>query len=410
MKYTLEQLHQSIFHSVYEVYDIFKNFFGEDKVDLQFHDTEGIMVYDPIYIIPSNIETDNLPDTDLTDDEYEDAVSFAERWQPYIYVWWPEVTVTNEHDRSEVIRDLYAEIKISQDGRLPLEYHGFKLAKATYTRKQYLSGYVHSHVPSFSSAPPKFQNPCLGRGPINQTIASLKTQNDSALWMLFCQELALYVTVESLAGIPYIKLETIGTSNRRTVQHSNYDNQSELPEDAHIDKETLKDFILYYLKNGHLSFDFYQNRFDHNMPYFDYIIDVSNAFIDWFNENGTQEQVASLYQRKILREVIAADGKLYYTNSLNEQRVLSLSSQKILTFKGQDITVHISDPVNDEERTTLILDHFIAMYILYNIINVINYHYKDEFTINTDSTSESSNNSREQISSSTSSSQAVCYL
>ena len=35
MEYTINQLYKKVFQKVFDVYDVFSNFFGEDYVDLQ---------------------------------------------------------------------------------------------------------------------------------------------------------------------------------------------------------------------------------------------------------------------------------------------------------------------------------------------------------------------------------------
>ena len=70
---------------VCDIYEVFKNFFGEPYVDIQ---------------------------------------AKADSSYYLIYVWWPHVTVTNEYDQSVSIQDLYAKIEINNEGRIPFEFSG----------------------------------------------------------------------------------------------------------------------------------------------------------------------------------------------------------------------------------------------------------------------------------------------
>lgn len=345
---TTNQPPQERLQQVNEVYQIFKDFFGEEYTDLQKQETDT----------------------------------------PEIYVWWPEVTVTNEHDRSVVIQDLYAKVPVTLQGMIPPEGHGFFLTRSSYNSKQWKAGYCHSHIPHFNApSAPGFQRPCLGTGPIKHTITCLKTDNDLALWMMFCQELALYVTVESLTGVPYIKLETIGTSNRRRMIFQDYSyDYTELPrgllEEFPEFEEMLIGFTAYYLEHGKLSFNFGDRHFVNGMPYYNFMIDISNCFIAWFNEHGNREESYKLFQHNILHKVQVANGVFYSNSSLASIDVEILASQRILIFKGQDIMLHVEQDDEAEEAPTLLVDHEIAMYILKNILKIVNYRYTNEHSNN----------------------------
>lgn len=339
---------QERLQQVNEVYQIFKDFFGEEYTDLQKQETDT----------------------------------------PEIYVWWPKVTVTNENDRSVNIQDLYAKVPITLQGMIPPEGHGFFLTRSSYDYKQWRRGYCHSHVPSFNApSAPRFQAPCLGTGPIKHTITCLKTDNDLTLWMMFCQELALYVTVESLAGVPYIKLESIGSwEGTREIFQDYTDAGNDLPRDVKRDYpefvETIPSFAAYYLEHGHLTFNFGDNCFTYSMPYYNFIIDISNCFIAWYNEYGDREYTYKLFQSKVLRKVQVADGVFYKDSSLTNFDAEVLAQQKILTFKGQDIMLHVEQHQEMRDAPTLLLNHEIAMYILKNILKIVNYRYTNEHSNN----------------------------
>ena len=132
MKYTLEELKKEVFKNVYNVYEIFQDFFVEEFVDLQFENNNGL-TFDAKYLIPSNIDEESFADTDLTEAELNEAKAFGNRWIACIYVWWPNVTVTNENNRSIQIKDLYAKIRVNKDGYIPYEYEGFTLLRSTFS-------------------------------------------------------------------------------------------------------------------------------------------------------------------------------------------------------------------------------------------------------------------------------------
>lgn len=398
MNYTIPKLKEEILKNVLEVYEVFKNHFGEQYVDLQdLPDDEtieseaytfGTICEDGSYDIhPSKLlNIQNACDIECS-----------------ILVWWPRVTVTNEHGKSIEVRDLYAKVPIDGEGRIPYEQYGFTLNRTTYPVLQFNSNYMHSHVHCIPKSDfSEFQSPCLGSGPIKNTIVTLKSSSDTAMWMLFCEELSRYVTVESLTGIPYHRLENIGAQTR----NSNYQGFSPYTnflyslassytmircnshsERYRILKQKTRDFMAYYLQHGHLKFSFRQGKFVCGLSYYDYIIDVSNCFIDYYNKSWATDEYKrkQLFCYRILNEVQTADGAFYMIdNDPPNTNFRHYRGRYVLTFKGQQQTVRIIESRTSSQlhRTTLI-NHSLAMQILEGILKIINYRFQNEHTRNT---------------------------
>lgn len=391
MEYTVNQLYQYLFEKPLNIYDIFKEFFGEDFVDMQSKNPSSIKEYlfakicDEEFLAKGSKEEDfNLP-FEVSDAQLEELEATSENKRFFIYVWWSRVTVTNEYDRSVNIQDLYAKIEIQNDGCIPYECAGFLLNRATYTREQFVSNYLHSHIRAIPKNDfTKFMEPCLGTGPIRNTIATLKNTYDETTWMLFCQELSVYVTVESIMGGPWRRMENIGDTS---IDHSylGYDFSSarktnflELFSDG-----DLKDFIQYYLKHGHLSLRYINEKYTWGMPYYEYIIDISNVFIDYYNEfwSTTSRKLHNCFEKGILRQFVIANGKFYKEGTGNSyvSPLDSYQDKLVLTFKGKEIHTHIIDVTQESEASlTTIIQNDIAMYILQNILRTINFRYKNE--------------------------------
>lgn len=391
MEYTVNQLYQHLFEKPLNIYDTFKVFFGEDFVDMQPKSSSSIKEYlfakicDKDSITKGSTEEDfNLP-FEVSDDQLEELEDTLRNKRFILYVWWPRVTVTNEYDKSVNIQDLYAKIEVQNDGCIPYECAGFLLNRATYTREQFVSGYLHSHIRAIPKEDfTKFMEPCLGTGPIRNTIATLKNDYDETTWMLFCQELSVYVTVESIAGGPWKRMENIGdTSIDRS--YIDYDFSAarktyflELFSDG-----DLKDFIQYYLKHGHLSLRYINEKFTWGMPYYEYIIDISNAFIDYYNEfwSTNSRKLHNCFEKNILRQFVVANGKFYKEGTDNSyvSPLDSYQDKLVLTFKGKEIHTHIIDVTQESEASlTTVIQNEMAMYILQNILRTINFRYKNE--------------------------------
>lgn len=399
MQYTINQLYNDIHQKVFNIYDVFKNFFGEENVDLQLSDTEQNIKNGLVSSIITNL---NKP-LECTEEGYnkefeiiENALEriksdFSEK-KVNIYVWWRKVTITNEYDKSVDIQDLYARIGVQLNGRIPYENQGFLLNRATYPIEQFISNYMHSHICDIPKEDfSRFQRPCLGKGPIIETIGTLKNEYDEVTWMLFCQELSMYVTVESLTGGPYHKLESIGRSNTLET-HRKYDFSITDYDRFSIfyTYDKLKDFIKYYIEHGHLTLSYKRGKFTYGMPYFDYIIDVSNAFIDYHNKylSTSNRRLNRLYNEGLLYKTVILN-KTFYQNDLCKMATVNVDNyndKHVLTFKGKDIRTKILDLADTSNATlTTIIDHNLAMYILKNILRIINFRYKNEHN-NTTST------------------------
>ena len=343
-------------------------------------------------MIPSNIDEESFADTDLTEAELNEAKAFGNRWIACIYVWWPNVTVTNENNRSIQIKDLYAQMRVNKGGYIPYEYEGFKLLRSTFSYIQFNEGYVHSHMPRLYFGTHHTENvsrvkrwnfPCLGRGPIRKTILDLHTNNEEALWLLFCQELSMYVTVESLTGGPYIQLESVGRGSTLS-QYENYSLEpyTRYPETSE-NLKIISDFTRYYVDHGNLSFSFKEGSFIAGMSFYDFIIDISNSFIEWYNSLEEKPiKRESLLNRFTFKAIVS--GRKFYTTGINFSTVdySSLEGTELFTFKNNPVKLHVEAPINQNNETheVLLLDKGAAIRILNNILSIINYKYENNHT------------------------------
>lgn len=395
MEYTVNQLYQHLFEKPLSIYDTFKGFFGEDFVDIQTHQGRELASFkeylfakicDEASITNGDKEEDFNLHFEVSAEQLVELENIAKDKRFIIYVWWPRVTVTNEYDKSVNIQDLYAKIEIQGDGTIPYECNGFILNRATYTREQFMSNYMHSHI----NVIPKnnftqFQIPCLGRGPIISTIGTLKNEYDETTWMLFCQELSMYVTVESISGGPYHRMENIGNVSQNSMYTGytfKFANKADFL--SQFTSDDLRKFIQYYLKHGHLSLGYINNVFTWNMPYYEYIIDISNSFIDFYNKyySTTASNLNNCFNTGLLKQVIVADGKFYNEGEYNNFDINNFSEYQnklVLVFKGKKIRTTI---INNEQRSeatlTTVINNNVAMFILQKILRTINFRYKNE--------------------------------
>lgn len=405
MGYSINQMQQLLYQNVDSVYDIFKESFGEKYVDLQ---KPGIQNEIRQFLIDEGILSSHVSLNDF-DKSYEtlgDGIlaRLKEHFgdlRPAIYVWWPRVVVSNEYNQSIAIQDLYAKIEVTIGGLIPFEYIGFKLNRATYSEDQFRSNYMHSHIGKIPKHDfREFMSPCLGRGPIRNTILSLKMEFDEALWMLFCQELGMYVTVESIKGGPWHRLEGVG-SYRRLSNYGSFDfRQADISPFINVfTLEDLQNFIGYYLQKGHLSISYKEGHFCPGMPYHDYIIDLSNAFIDFFNQhfNSYPHMDMLCFSRGLLKHAILHNGNFYSDDFDTEVPLDEYRNKYMLTFKDRDIHISILKEPQDRINCKItIIDHFLAMYIMKKILRTINFRYKNGHN-NQDTGDHESSSSRQRV-------------
>lgn len=399
----IEELYPLLMDKPNQVLAIFNDFFGEDKVDMQgfisVDELKSWLSVTPIYRYISRESLDmSMEDYDtyssqsLTDlrgevldlvldqlcsREIVSYIGYIRFSSGFILVHFPHVRITNEYNRFVDINHLYAKVGVLHNGSM----NGyFSLNRAEYTYLHISSGYMHSHVSVIPTSDfTKFQTPCTGTGPINDTISNLSNEFDSDIWRLFCLELSKYVEVESIAGTPYHRLENLGTSNMgagedvfRVVNQLRYEDSI---------KEMIKEFVSYFIKQGKLKFNYANGSYSIGMSFTEYILVISNEFIDWYNKKFNNKEwkytFSTLKRSDILKEGIIANNKIYYENSRrNINSCAAYNGQRMCTFKGKDVLINIVD-INEvkEDNKSIILNTNIALYILSKILRVINYRY-----------------------------------
>lgn len=356
----LEKEYNAAMEKPRRVYEIFCDYFGEDKVDMQ-----GFRTLDE-YI-------------------YNDGGRINEIDEPFILVWFPKVTVTNRNGRSVVVQDLYMKVSINTCGSMD----GFPtINRATYPLDQFLSDYMFSHTPGINKTNPReFQHICTGEGPICRTIGNLIGEFDETLWELFCSELDDFVHVESLEGGPYRYLENIGIPPNpisveavfpyivrgtlgRSIQY--------VPSRGEV-YQLIADFTRYLLKDGGLPMEFSCGNYSIGMSFNDCMFYLSNKFIKWFNrEDNPYRRLYTLHnliEKGVLKSCLLKDGVLHISEaSSGEQTALEYEGDRICTFKGNPVLRHIVTQ-STSENLPLLFSTSIVKNIVGSIVKVVNYRY-----------------------------------
>ena len=400
----VRELYSLLMDKPNQVLAIFNDFFGEDKVDMQgFMDIDGLKIYlstIPIYMYTSQ-ELLGISENDYNTYKYDSLTALKGKVlnavinklcseyvvsnignrkfsSGFILVHFPHVKITNEYDRSVDINHLYARVRVLYNGLI----NGcFTLNRSEYTYSHISNGYMHSHVNSIPISDfTQFQTPCVGTGPIRDTISSLSIEFDSNIWKLFCLELSKYVEVESITGTPYHRLENIGSPNG-IPENSIFKVVNNLSYYGGDMESLIKDFTSHFIKQGKLKFNYDNGSYSIGMSFTEYILVISNEFINWYNKKFNNKETAYTFDilklYDILKECIITNNKIYYKNSrCNVDSYKAYNGKKMCTFKGVDVLINIID-INEakEENKSIILNTNIALYILSKILRVINYRY-----------------------------------
>lgn len=233
-----------------------------------------------------------------------------------------------------------------------------------------------------------FKVPCTGSGPVNATIGHLNREFDEDLWQLFCSELEDFTQVESLAGIPYRKLEDIGNYSISGVsQHFNYivrgpevRRNARSPYYTSRDSGIVMDFTRYLLKNGGLPMEYSNGTYSIGMSYIKATILISNKFIEWYNLDDNPYRrnydIGYLKMHRMLDEYIIHNNTIY---TLSDTSVLSsyiqYEGKPVCNFKGKEIKIHIDDTIIIEDNRVLLLDQAIIKNIVSAVCKVVNLRY-----------------------------------
>ena len=393
-----------------EIYEIFKEFYGEEAVDLQTYSAEYYMdqikdsnIYNNLIegtalesLVPQNVPVKYCQilmetNSSIKEDCYNVLLKYIDT-EPfpysYILVHFPEVTVTNEFNNSINIKDLYMKVILYSSG----QFHSVLGTRTTFTPLQYKARYIHSHIPKLLyDKLGKFDKCCLGTGPLKNITYTMQVEHDINQWRLFCFELSRYVTIESLAGGPYAKLTSVTDQDNLPQIVSNIfyseKNYDESPEYSKM----LNDFFIQLPNIDILKFN-YNNTYRFALNNLELLVFISNAFITWYNQSSYRFMpnctLKDMLKLDLLLQVTIENNiirKLWKKESLSIEE--EISEATLFYFKGQEIKLSLIDEDNiDSQLKYLLLNpKYISFYIT-KLINIINYGYNNPRIKNLSST------------------------
>lgn len=368
-------MYNSIMEKPNIIYDIFKDFYGEEFVDMQNY----LSLEEYISLIRRDFSEENILESrsNLYGSSSFDRI--------FILVRFPEVRVTNENDRYIDIWELYAKVAFNWEGR---SRGYFLLNRAEYDVFQIQNDYMHSHINGIPVCDfTSFQSPCLGNGPIRGTLALLAADFDELRWQLFCLELSKYVQVESLVGGPYRRMEDLGKNSMQSGESTwTMTNTNVLPHFNSFNNGRARQFVRWLLERKKLKFDFVNGSYGISMSYITWRIFLSNEFIEWYNIQYAEGNVTATYldllSEGVLVKGIINNNMFYYDNSYRETNYSRYVGKKVCTFKGEEVRLVVRDlesKANDNNLSNFI-NNKIAEHIYKCILEVVNYEYGNNST------------------------------
>lgn len=403
----LDQL-QAIAGDIQGVIDVFNDYFGEEFVDTYRVPTDSlrqhILAFDNIgrfigrccavnrigETLKVTFDTCNceIDAAKLNSLQLESMLKFPEELLPLIDTYWsnhtrdvnhtiivrfPEVTVTNENNKSVKIQELYARIFVKDSGKLSGK---FELIRSYYPLDQWNSDYCHSHISHISV---DWMEPCTGTGPINRTISRLHQGNDLNIWGLFCYELDKFVRVESIAGVPYRRLESIGLIDTSPVTNPCYTGSVSLKQSV-ISNELLKDFIETLIKNMPIKVAYMNGSYTLGESFEKFWIKASRIFAKWYNEKYKEKKVKAnlktLVAKEVLNKYLIRDGKIYTARIHNRRSMADSQGEYLFDFKGETVRMVIEETLrNTTDNQTYLLSLKFISKLIQRILVIINYNY-----------------------------------
>lgn len=318
--------------SYQDVYEIFKEYYGEDKVDLQ----------------------------------YENSLY-------KIIVWFPTVVVTNEYNESIIITDLYVKTRIDSDGCIQGPFH---MTRGSYTKSQVRANYLHSHVIGIPEDDNNWMHCCLGTGPINRTISLLANDNDLDRWRLYCYELDKYVHTESVEGIPYRRLNRVSVSSLSTTKRCLfYENLN-----SHINFSAYSVRIAEHL--GNFVTHMVNNEFPLKFTYLNDHYSLAHSFLqvtsilttEFLKFNNNEIPIRELISSEVLLKGTFEGDYFISKDVYNDSYYRNVEGLTACTFKGNPVIVTvIDDLVEIDDSRDVILHPTIVSMIVYKILAFVNY-------------------------------------
>ena len=383
-----------------EIFQIFKDFYGEDKVDIQLNTSleQCIPLLSDMSLSDFTLNSEHfIALRNCTKDKIKNLITKYKKDKDtcikkfvavnsisvYIIVYFPKITVTNEYNESIDIEEVYIRVPINLNGRMN---SSFEIIRTKYSYDQYKSGYMHSHAyTGISGNSTDWRSMCLGSGPLVTTTHTLKNSYDIDIWRLFCLELDEYLKVESVAGVPYIRMNRIGDVSNYIdyiISGVNLNSNNSI-----MSTPLVKDFLKFLFHKLLIEntdyFSFRDKSICLALSNEQFAIVISKYFIEYCNGLSTELDIDKIILDYMVRVKRDINGILKYESNRVCYNADINSDNFILCFKGKSVHMKVDRPKDlNESKDIYLLKSNIVNSILNYLINIVNYGNTKEFTSN----------------------------
>lgn len=358
-----------------KVLQVFTEYFSEDLVDSDLDNFKEIIE-----------RLDNI----VTEDNYKSegllwlitmCNSVVHRCLNVI-VRFPRVTVTNEHDNSIDITELYAKVKIDCTFCEPIV---LKMIRTEYSLEQWMSGYSHSHISGLCRNNEDWRHPCLGTGPLvatrnKVTIPDITIDERLEYLGLYCYELDKYVRVESIEGIPYNRLESVGLGDSKIDLGNSTEYWFYF---RGTTRSILEDFYKYFISEYDFKFSYINGQYVVGESLLKLLMEMSQHFATWYNKEGYskyKKSLADLVGIRILAKYRISNRQIYVEDrhiTQAEIDAINAENREMLVFKGKPVILRIYGNAKSSSELYLLNANIFDLFYT-RILTIINYEYREE--------------------------------
>ena len=184
--------------------------------------------------------------------------------------------------------------------------------------------------------------------------------------------------VESLAGVPYIRLTSIQedtTAPITAVMNHNYDWLS-LATHGEGTKATIYKFLSSFVKAVEIPTAFVDGKYILACSFIDFTILLTNYYNKWFRTWENAEMLGIKIPTHIgsipMQPYVIKDGKLYDYFQMRTTRIREADKDKVFTFKGQDFKLKIVDGDLEDTSPIYLIDVGVVASVIDFILKAIN--------------------------------------
>lgn len=386
---------------VKEVYDTAVDFYGEDNVDLQ--NTFAPLIWESaIADIPSRkalkllgiYDKIEISEYDKTSLPIYKVFNSTEKLEPVlaainteellltdlplysILIHFHDITVTNEFCSTTKIEDIYACVPITPKGTIMKK---MLWCRTTISRSHWSAGYIHSHVSNSIRDIFEWVPPCLGYGPICNTMSTLSESFYKDFWSLFWLELDKCIKTESLTGGPFKKLEQLDHTLTFTECYKSFDFTC-IHLRCHKYKDLINEIVLRLINDVDLKYRYHLDHIEPAVTFVDFTLLVSKMLLEYLD---TVTPEARLNYRKLLEDSVdllsvqlSSDRSVFFGYKLGDKFIIdeTIDKKPTFSFKGEPVEFKMVEDLNiDYQKDLLTIVHpRMSAAILHRLTLVIN--------------------------------------